>query len=394
MAPRRIPARRLAWLREELDGWRTEGLIDARAAEALAARYATGTRVRVVGLLLGLGAALLGAGLIWLVASNVDIDQVGPLARVGGLAAIWLALVAAGEACDGLERLDPFAGPLRLLAVVAYGAVIFQAAQSLQVPAYDPELVAAWAGGGLVYAYATASRAALVLAVGVGAGWLVTTLADAGGGAAFVLGLALVVPACAAAASLHERPGRRRAFAGPWRTLGAILGVIALFAAALPEVAGDGGVEPLDLGLAAAAAAGLAAGALALGAPGRRDEVMGAAALAVVAGALVALAPSDASLLGEDGPTAAESAFSFAAMLAFVAWAVAIAVVGAARDAPRLVDIAFAGLLGFVAVQSFGIIGSLLGGAALLLVVGTLLLALGFALDRGRRKLLDAAADG
>lgn len=390
MAPQRIPPRRLAWLREELDGWRADGLIDDAAAEAIPARYTAATRLRIVTLLLGLGAALLGAGLIWLVASNLEVEGIGPLARFAGVAAVWLALVAAAEACAASERLDPLSGPARLLATLAYGGAIFQAAQSLQVPAFDTGLLGAWAAGGLLYAYATASRAPLVAAVAIGAGWFVAVLAEASAsGAAFALGLALAVPVCAAAAALHDAGELHAPFAGPWRTVGALLGVAALFVVAFPDAA-SGDVELTATAVVAAVlAVGMAIAAALRGAADRRLEVLAAVGLVLAVVALLAVAPEDVDF-GEDSGDGL--GYALLAMLAFVAWAVGIAVVGAARDAPRLVDVAFGALLLFVAVQSFGIIGSLISGAALLLTVGVLLLALGFALDRGRRRLLDEAA--
>lgn len=384
--PHQIPARRLAWLNEELERWHAEGLVDAEGAGAIAARYSAGTRVRVVALLLGLGAALLGAGLIWLVASNLDLEAVGPLARFAAVATVWLVLAVAAEAFAGSAALAPLTGPARLLSLLAYGGAIFQAAQSLQVPAYDPGLVAAWAAGGLLYAYATAGRAPLVAAVALGTGWLVWSLGEtAGDVAAFGLGLALAVPACVAAAALHDAGDARAPFAGPWRTLGALLGVASLLVLAFL----DGDAARIDFTsptvAAALAALVLVVVAVVRGAPERRLEVVGAVALLLAALALIAVAP-EGSGLGADG-----GGYAFVLMLAFVAWAVGVAVVGAARDAPRLVDIAFAGLLLFVAVQSFGIIGSLVSGAALLLSVGAVLFALGFALDRGRRRLLREA---
>ncbi|CAA9500393.1 MAG: hypothetical protein AVDCRST_MAG30-1876 [uncultured Solirubrobacteraceae bacterium] len=387
MATDRIPARRLEWLEAELARWEEQGLLAPGGRERIAGGYVAGTRLRIVGLLLGLGAALLGAGLIWLVAANVEIDEVGPVARFTAVALLWLALVALGEATARTERFDIVAGPARALAVLAYGGAIFQAAQSLQVPAYEPLLVAAWALGGLLYAYATGSAAALVPAIVAGACWYAFALADrAEDVSAFVAGLAIPVPICLAAAAMHSRratamPG----FARPWRALAALAGLVALFTVTLSDAV-DGGLtvtSPLGLGMAAAVAAAITG--VALGAPERRDEILAGTAAAGLALVLLAVVPADPA---GGTPTGAQSAYTIAAALVFLAWAIAVAVAGAARDAPGLTNLAFAALLVFVAVQSFGLIAEIFSGAALLLAVGALLVGLGLALDRGRRRLL------
>jgi len=389
MASDRIPARRLEWLEGELGRWEGDGLLAPGARERIARSYTASARVRIVGLLLGLGAALLGAGLVWLIAANVELDELGPLARFAGVAALWLALVALGEAAARGERLAPLAGPVRGLAVLAYGGAIFQAAQSLQVPAYEPLLLAGWALGGLLYAYATGSAAALVPAIVVGAGWYAFALGErSDDGGAFVAGLALAVPVCLAAAAVHARGGERTRFGTSWRALAALAGLVALFTAALPEAAegGLGFTTPLALGIAAALTAAVAG--VALGAPERRDEVLAGAGAAAAALALLALAPAELAGFGEEDPTGAQAGYTLLAVLVFLAWAIAVAVAGAAREAPGLTNLAFAGLMLFVAVQSFGLIAAIVSGAALLLAVGALLVGLGLALDRGRRRLL------
>lgn len=45
-------------------------------------------------------------------------------------------------------------GAVRLLAAGAFGAVVFQAAQSLQVPTFEPILVGVWGLGAVLWAYA------------------------------------------------------------------------------------------------------------------------------------------------------------------------------------------------------------------------------------------------
>ena len=137
---RPVSSAQYSWLRRELADWRADGIVDADTADAIAARYLdAGDRHRRFSLgriLLLLGGAFVGVGLIWLVAAN--LDELPPLLRFLAVAAIWLALIAAAELSRAAGAVR---GSLRLMAALAFGAVIFQAAQSLQVPAYAPGLV-------------------------------------------------------------------------------------------------------------------------------------------------------------------------------------------------------------------------------------------------------------
>ena len=381
-----IPARRLAWLQRELAAWRADGLLDETAAAAIAERYEASSRARAARVLVTLGAALVGVGIIWLVASNLDIDEAGPLTRFAFVAALWLGFVALAEVVRGRERFGVLAAPLTLLAAIAYGATIFQVAQSLQVPAYEPWLLAAWAAGALAYAYATGGAGPLVLGVGAGVGcyvWLLTR--DAEGGVAFVLGLALAVPLAAAAAVAHRE---RERFAAAWRFAGGLVALLALGGAAIPGVLEDAAVPAIAW---AAAGGALAIALLAAVRADRlaRVELAGAAGVTVVALVLALTAPdlrADA-FSGEELP-AGQLAHVLVASALFLALAVGLAFVGVARESAALTNVAIAAIVLFVAVQSFGLIAPLFSGAALVLAVGAILVACGLLADRGRRRLL------
>ena len=117
-------------------------------------------------LLLTLGAAFVGVGIIWLVASN--LDQLPPLTRFLVVAAFWLAFLAGGELLAGRREHggaipSPVVGAVRIMAALTFGAVVMQAAQSLQVPAYEPQLLAWWGLGALVHAYVVRGAGPLVV---------------------------------------------------------------------------------------------------------------------------------------------------------------------------------------------------------------------------------------
>ncbi|MGW4643073.1 DUF2157 domain-containing protein [Sphaerisporangium sp. NPDC004334] len=418
----RVPARRLAWLRGELARWQAEGVIDATAAERIAGRYVPGRRVSLERVVLLLGGGFLGVGLIWVVAAN--LDQLSPPARFAGITVVWLAAAILGEALAG----PAVRSAARLVAVLAAGGVVFQAAQSLQVPAYGSGLLGVWAAGALAYAYATRAAGPLLAALVLGAswyGWWSGEQTDSAGGVAVCLVAAGT--AAISLAVLHEHFGARTAepsswsgrFAASWRAAGFLPALGGLFVAAFPGVSQGEmyGAPALWAGLTAAAvAAGAAlvlggaedrreaAGAQVFGGPqdrremlarrvlggaGDRYEVLAALVMVVAAVGLVAWAPGDAEpAMG--GFTAAQTARAVAGTLLYILAASWFAVAAARRDETHLVLIATVALVVFVTAQSFAVFQPLLSGAALFLALGVIFIVTGALVEYGRRRLMEA----
>lgn len=195
-----------------------------------------------------LGGAFVGVGLIWLVAAN--LEQLSPVTRFAGVTACWLGAVAGAELLAARSRQQDQSsgsatvGAVRLVAALAFGAVVFQAAQSLQVPAYDSGLVGAWAAGALLYGYAAGAVAPLLVGILTGVGWYVwavTERTDSVAGAAVALLLAAVL---ATAVTVAHTCGWQPRFAPPWRLTGALLALGGLFLAALPRTGHDGDAVP------------------------------------------------------------------------------------------------------------------------------------------------------
>ena len=157
LTTRPVSPHQLAWLRTELADWTAHGLIDDEQAARIATRYRSEhhSRISTGRVLLALGAGFVGVGLIWLVAAN--LDELSPLTRFAVIAALWLAFLVGGEVLASRNASRPVVGAARLLAAMGVGAVIFQAAQSLQVPAYEPRLLGLWAAGALLHGYLTRS---------------------------------------------------------------------------------------------------------------------------------------------------------------------------------------------------------------------------------------------
>jgi uncharacterized membrane protein len=400
---RGAPRATLSWLERELGEWQAQGRLDAATAVGIRALYvpvddvpdrAATRRVSLGRLVLGLGGCFVGVGLLWLVAAN--LDQLSPLTRFTGVVVLWLAAVAgaellavrreAGRAGDARGGSDAVVAAARVIASLAFGAVVFQAAQSLQVPAWSSALLGFWAAGALVHAYLFAAVPPLVVGIATGTGWCVWAVSERLPSVQGVA-LALLIAAClATAAAVVHAVRASGGFAPPWRTSGALLALTGLFLAALPRERDAASALPDELWLAAGAVLLLVAAAAVLADPVGRGELG-----AVVAVLLVALlvvrwqppgTPTSAELSGEALLRAV------VAIVVYLLAALWFAALGVLRDSDGLTRLATAALVVFTVVQSFAVFEPILSGAALFLVLGTVLVATGYVVDRGRRRLV------
>jgi uncharacterized membrane protein len=377
-------AERHRWLTGELREWERDGLLTPSAAAAIADRYVVtradgGQRVTPIRVILGLGAVFLGVGLIWLVAAN--LDELSPLLRFVVVTLFWIGLAVAAE----LTR-DLVSGALRLLTGLAFGAVVFQAAQSVQVPAYRPHLLLAWGLGVLLYAYARRSRAAAFVGITVLAVWYVWQVMDASRGITTFTGAVLLASvASVALAALH--PEGWRPFGRLWLTLGAVLSLIGAFAAALPYSDGSNGWSE---GLTAGIVLVLGLGAAALWRSTREEQLeLGLATGALMVGVAMSLwRPMRFS----DGMVPDELSAQMwlrtgLAILVFLVIAGGWAVVGARRELPVVSAAATVGVVVFTTFQSFAVFAPIISGATLFLAVGTVMLITGVVAERARRRI-------
>lgn len=386
----------LAWLDHQLPQWVAAGLVAPESAAVIRHRYVPVRRFSVARLVLTLGACFVGAGIIWLVASN--LDQLSPILRFIVVAAFWLGLMGLAEVLAGRREragdvASPVVGAARLLAALSFGAVVFQAAQSLQVPAYEPLLVGVWGLGALLYAYAVRGLAPLVVGILLGTFWVAWQLMDGQEGA-FTFSTALLSMALAGTAigGLHAARWWPE-FAIPWREVGAALALVGLFVAALPFAWGEVHGSPLLYAVITVAVL-LAVAAAVLG---DRLERIQVALMAVALAAGIGLAswqivPAD----GTDAlanPTGESYARAVVAVLVFLAVAVGVAVLGAWRDSDRLTLLATGALVIFITWQAFAVFAPILSGATLFLAVGVVLLVSGVLADRGRRRLVAEAKE-
>ena len=388
----------LDWLAAELPHWRSAGLVGDDAATAILASYHPSRRFDLSNLLLTLGAAFVGVGILWLVASN--LDQLPPLTRFLVVAAFWLAFLAGGELLAGRREHggaipSPVVGAVRIMAALTFGAVVMQAAQSLQVPAYEPQLLAWWGLGALVHAYVVRGTGPLVVGLVAGASWLVWQTTWESPDALTVLLVLFAAAAMAASvAALHAtRFGPSFAgFSAAWREVGALVSLGALFVAALPYVTADdftGSTLLVAVLVAAAAAVVVSAG---LASDNARLEPAVALVIAVV-GVLLVLWDLGADFDVDEQVGAAGWAHAAFGVVAYVGAAAWFAVLGVLRDSRRLTFLATAALVVFTTVQAFAVFAAIVQGAWLFVLLGLVFVGTGWLADRARRQLARTLAD-
>ncbi|RYB93407.1 DUF2157 domain-containing protein [Nocardioides oleivorans] len=382
---RPVPPRQLAWLRTEVSDWASQGLISPEQADVIRTRYRSDhhTRSSIGRVLLLLGGGFVGIGLIWLVAAN--LDQLAPVARFGVVTGLWLVFLVGGEALAARNASPALVGGIRLLAALGTGAVVFQAAQSLQVPAFEPRLVGVWAAGALLHGYLARAYLPFVVGIVTGLGWwFAQPMWDAQSGLTVVVLLGAAAVLAAGLAVLHDR--RLDTFARTWRTLAGGMALLALFVAAVPDI-GGGGVEWSTWLVVVLAMAGLSAAAALVVHPGQRALEPLGAIVVLGAATLLALWSTGADTSDVDAADWLHAAVSIGA---YVALAVALVALGTVREHPSLSWMAMVGLVVFTTFQSFAVFAPIVTGAWLFVVLGTVFLGTGFLVDRARRELVQA----
>jgi uncharacterized membrane protein len=386
VAPRPVPPRQLAWLRTQVADWTSQGIISEDQADRISTRYSADshTRFSIGRVLLTLGGGFVGIGVIWLVAAN--LDQLTPTVRFLAVTALWLTFLIGGEVMASKKVSAPVVGAGRLLAALGLGAVIFQAAQSLQVPAYEPRLVGLWSAGALLHGYLTRSHMPFFVGLVTGVvWWFWQPLWDAPNGLTVVLLFGAGAVLTSGLAVLHDQ--RLEAYAWAWRTVGGAMALLAMFAAAIPDVGRDG-IEWTTWLVVALVLAGIAAVAAVATRPGLRAALEPLGAIVVLAVAtLIGLWTTGTDTSSVDADDWGHAVVS---VVAYVLLAVGLVVLGTVRDHPPLSWMAMVGLVVFTTFQSFAVFAPIVTGAWLFVVLGTVFLGTGFLFDRARRELAHA----
>ena len=133
---------RKEWMRQEIAGWRDEGLVDGRTAETLIARYASTAGRISWGVMLagGFGALMIGLGIIALFAANWDCFGRPARAAISLAPVVLCGLVALVASVKGWKA-SSFWEPLGILWAIATGAATCLVAQTYQVGGSVPGLI-------------------------------------------------------------------------------------------------------------------------------------------------------------------------------------------------------------------------------------------------------------
>ena len=163
-------ARFLGQLRREVEAWEEDGTISSEQARAILSRYpaeaSLGAIRRRNSLVVGvsiLGSVLVGLGIIAFFAANWD--EISKGVRLGVLIAGVLLAYGAGFLLWQRFAYTALGVALVLLGCIIYGAGVHLIGQIYHIPVDHPDLIAFWFLGVLPLAYVTRSRPITALAI-------------------------------------------------------------------------------------------------------------------------------------------------------------------------------------------------------------------------------------
>jgi uncharacterized membrane protein len=388
-------------LPDELERWQRDGILGPAQTRRIASLYGlaappggfAGSQGRMAAIVGVLGALLAGIGVILFVASNWEhIDRfvrlvilLTTLVGVSG-GAVWLTA----------HEHPRIGAALHFLAALVFGANIFLVAQTYHVNAGEPGLLAFWAAGAFLLAYAARSRPAMVLSILVSVLWLILQLVDwriDRLGIGLVIGVGAFIPFGLLFFGLGElQRGYRRtaAFAATFTVLGALVA----FAAPLVfsyawfwEDVVNGAREAAPAGGSATSlyvtVALFSAAALALA--GWRAVRGGKAGLVQAGGSAVLLA---SLLLVIYHPLRRPEDYAFVFNVLLLAGVLWLIVLGLMTHREGLINVALTYFVLLTFSRYFDFFFSLLDRSLAFIGAGVLLLAGGFILERSRRALM------
>lgn len=395
-------------LRREVEEWQQDGTISAEQGRAILARYPADSvgyeaARRRQGLVIGLsilGAVLVGLGVITFFAANWD--EIPRSVKLGALIAgvvlsygagffLWQRL---GYAAVGIT--------LVLLGCIIYGAGVHLIGQIYHVPVDHPNLTAFWFLGVLPLAYVTRSKPVMFLAIVlflVAAGfrlpsWLAEVYdADAVVLAAVLyLALAVLLYAIGKAKSLFDE---WEPIGGLFRAIGLVVGFGALYLLTFHDLIDEGGwINGVDyrywsLTYAASVIAVVTMAGLEWWRIRRGDaSVVGPFEIATVVLLLTA------SHVLVRIPVDWEPLYPIVINALFALSALGLMVSGYLQGREGRVNLALALIALFVISRYFEYSTTLFDRSLVFVGAGVILLAGGFLLERGRRRMLDAMRSG
>ena len=394
-------------LRREVLEWERDGTVSPEQAQAILARYpedsadyeaARRRQALVVGFSI-LGAALLGLGVITFFAANWD--EIPRAVKLGAL--IVGVLLSYGAGYFLWQRLGYAAvgNALVLLGCIIYGAGVHLIGQIYHVPVEHPDLTAYWFLGVIPLAYAIRSRPITVLALVLFLAAVAVRLAhwdqfigtvDFIAIPAIFTGLGLAIYAVG---RVKQRFPELDGMGGAFRAIGLVVAFGALYLLTFKDLLDDGavveGASPRYWSLAyTVAAVAVASIAWVVWQQGRnlRPSLIDIIELVTVVVLLAAVH------LVVHIPTDEESIYAVVFNALFAISALGLLISGYLQGQEMRVNLAL-GLIALLIISRYFEFSTTLFDLSLVLVgAGVILLAGGFLLERGRRKLLAAMRDG
>ena len=394
-------------LREELEAWQRDGTITAEQAQAILARYPDyppghGASRRRQGLVTGLsilGGILIGLGVITFFAANWD--EISHGVKLASLIAGMLLSYGAGYAIWRRSGPTAYAVAFVLLGCIVYGAGVHLIGQIYHISVDHPNLSMFWFLGVAPLGYVTRSRPVMFLAIVLFLAavafrqqdWLETMDGSEAAIALSALYLAL-------GAFLYAAGKAKRQFEG-WESLGGMfqaLGLITVFAALYLLTFHDifdnsGRISGASLGYwglaygASAVAIGVAGGMAWLRA--RQNEQFTAELAEAGAIAVLLAAAHVAARVSVDWDPLYPIVFN----ALFALSALGLMALGYLGDQRGRVNLSIAFIALYVITRYFEYSIDLLDSSLLFSGAGVILLAGGYLLDRGRRRMLAAMRD-
>ena len=401
-----VDSRFLTKLGVEVQRWRSQGLISAEQATAILDSYGLDAKAidvdkargRLISILAVLGAILVGIGIILFFAANWDaILRPVRLALVMACvpavycAAYWMRYV------NGYERVGT---AFILLAAVTYGAAIHLVAQIYNFPVNDPTLFTYWFAGVIPIAYLTRSQPAVFLAIGLMLAstgfWLYEHLND-DGKAEWIFAVSIYAMLGLGLYGLGRLQGTFRETLDYSKAF-EIMGVVTVFAAlyALSFRDGYGSLlsgERIDpdaaIGLWAllfiSAAIGFGTLIAAFVRSRSRGWTVKALSFEFLASAFLAAAVFTVVFAPHGSEITFPLVFNFLLLLAIVG----LVVLGYVRAMESFINMGLAFFAVDVVTRYFELSWDLLDRSVVFVVAGIILLAGGFFLERGRRKVFE-----
>ena len=391
-------------LREEVEAWQRDGTVTAEQAQAILARYpdyvpgfeASRRRQGLVTGLSILGGILIGLGVITFFAANWD--EIPKNVKLASLIIGMALSYGAGYAIWQRSGPTPYAVSFVLLGCIIYGAGVHLIGQLYHISVDHPNLSLFWFLGVTPLAYVTRSRPVMFLAVVLFLAAVAFRLQDWLEGIdeaeAVIAGTALYI---ALGAFLYAAGKAKREFEG-WESIGGLfqaLGLVTAFASLYMLTFHD-----LFDGADSISGASLGYWALAYGA-----SIVAVAALAWLAWRRAQAGDESPVELAEVGLIAVLLVVAHVAGLVPAGWdplypilfnalfalsALGLMASGYLRDHEGRVNLAIAFIAVYVITRYFEYSIDLLDSSMVFIGAGVVLLAGGYLLDRGRRRMLAA----